>query len=175
MENHPPMQNKKIFTILGWIAIVVFIAINTMVLYQFKTSPSMKEPFPGMRLEKPTLLIIFQEFECQSCVESFKILNGMNGKLKDHGLIEIKGLIVSENNTDSKSIAAGFNFPFVISDDFDILKRLNIKHTPVLIGLSKTHGIFYSEVIPPTMTITEKYLEGGILDRLYYTNTLETE
>lgn len=167
------MKNKKILTILGWIAVFGFIIVNAVILYQFKTSPSMKVPFADLRLDKSTLLIIFQEFECHDCVEGLKILNGMNGKLKDHGLIEIKGLILSEHNTDSKNIAAGFSFPFLISNDFDILKRLNINHTPVLIGISKKHGIFYSEVIPPGMAITENYLKDGVLDRLYYTNTLD--
>jgi hypothetical protein len=40
----------------------------------------------------------------------------------------------------------------------------------LIIGISKDYGIFYMEVVPRGIEITNQYLKEGVMQRLYYAN-----
>ncbi len=154
---------------VGWGLICLAIIINFVLLLRInKQGPMDTKPLGTIKLEKPTLFVIFNEFECASCVEGLSFLNDLYLDIKQGEKIDFFGIILSENKTDSKRIETAFAFPFLVTDDFSILSRLNMNRTPIIIGLSKDHRIFFSDVVPMGTGITPEFLKKGALDRLYY-------
>lgn len=153
---------------IGWTLVYIVILVNIVTLFLAKKSSVSGEPFPWLELEKPTLLVVLDEFECASCVHNLQILNALYETLRSDGQIDVRCLIMSRSKSDSKNISSFFAFPVTITDDFKIFRRLNIRRTPLILGISSQKNIVYSELIPSSTMVTEEYLRHGVLDRLYY-------
>jgi len=162
------MSNKKFLNNLGWLIVFIIIIINLILLIKIKNNQLTEMPLKSINSTKPVLVLILDEFECVSCVKKLLFLNDIFSSLNSDGRVDMTAIILSKNKTDSKSIAKAFIFPVIISNDFNVMKRLNLNHTPVIVGLSKDHKIVYSELIPFGTTLTEDYIRKGVLDRLYY-------
>jgi hypothetical protein len=164
------MKFKENLGTLGIVLTFLFIAVNILLLYKLKQNSISELPFNHLNIKKPTLVVIFDEFECASCVHGLRFLNDLYTTIKSEARLEFMGLILSKNRTDSKNISKAFVFPCVVTNNFKILKRLNLNQTPVIIGISKDHRIVYSDLIPIQTEITENYIKKGVLDRLYYSS-----
>ena len=113
-------------------------------------------------------MIVFHESECATCVENLFFLNDLYTTIKAEGRLEFQGIILSREKQDPKGIAKAFIFPVLISDDFNIMRRLNLDKTPVILGLTPDHRIVYSDIVPFDTGVKKEYVRKGVLDRLYY-------
>jgi len=164
MANH----KKKKFSVIGWSLVFVCIGINLYFLSKTRTDCLSVPPLNELSIKKPTLVVFFSEYECATCVTNLRFLNKMYKRYKEAGEIDFLGVVMSETNTDRKELRKVFDFPFKISDNFQLFRRLNIDRTPVILGLSEDHRILYFELIPAEAQLSESYLRKGIIDRLYY-------
>lgn len=162
------MKKQNNWNKVGWAMIFLVIIVNLVLLYWLKKRSLDTTPLDYLTLERPTLVVIFNEFECASCVEGLMFLNELYVQVKDEGKIGITGIILSKEKTDRKNIAKAFVFPIIVSDDFNILRRLNMNKTPIILGVSLEHRILYSDIVPFETGISEEYIKKGVLDRLYY-------
>ncbi len=153
---------------IGWTVIFAIIALNFFLLYKLKSNSLDVPPFNDLDIDGPTLIVVVDEFECVDCINNLMFLDDMYIQLKDEGRINFLGIILSREKTDRKKIAKAFRFPFIVSDDFKILKRLNMNRTPLLIGISEDKRIVYCELIPVSTALDDDYIRRGLLDRLYY-------
>lgn len=153
---------------IGWIIVAVFVLFNCALLFKIARPKFSDKPLQNLDIKKPTLFVLIQEFECRDCLTRLLELNQVYHEVKENGRIAIKGIVFSESKTDSKNVAKIFAFPTIITDDFTIFKRLNITRTPLLLGISRDHQIFYFEVIPDGLTLTKEYLKKGALGKLYF-------
>jgi len=167
------IDKKKVLNIALWVLIFGVIGINFFLLFEFKKNSLNEQPFEAINIQKPTLVVIFDENECASCVKNLLFLNEMYKYIKNEGSLDFKGIVLSRNKTDRKKISSVFSFPVIVSDDFRILLRLNLRHTPVILGISKEQRIVYSELIPFATVLDERYIKEGVLDRLYYSLELK--
>lgn len=165
------MSEKKILNNLVWIIIFVVIAVNFFLLNRVKQGALKQIPLDFLELKKPALIVLLDEFECSDCVRGLMFLNDMYEQVK--GEFEFTGIILSKTKSDKKGIAKAFAFPIRITDNFDILRRLNLNQTPVILGLSKEKRIYYCDLIPVETKLTEEYIKKGVLDRLYYSLSQE--
>jgi hypothetical protein len=161
-------MNKKNIRKIGIAFIYLIILVNGFLLFKLKQNSIAELPLKHLELTKPTLVVIVDEMECASCIHGLRFLNKMYTTIKNEGRLDFKGIILSKNNTDSKSISNAFIFPFQVSDDFRILKRLNLNRTPVIIGISKDNQILYWDLVPFQTGVTQDFIKKGVLDRLYY-------
>lgn len=162
------MNFEKTLKVTGWFLVFALLAMNVVWLYQVKKNRVHGAPFKELNIDKPTLIVILDEFECATCVENIKILNNLANQENIVGRIDFYCLIVSKSKSDSKKIAPFFSFPTFVTDNYEIFRRLNINKTPLLLGLSPQKQIIYSEFLPPSIVVSERYLRKGIIDRLYY-------
>ncbi len=162
------MENKSKWSKVGWAAVYIVIAANLFMLYQFKKRSLDTPPLEYLKLEKPTLVVIFNEQECASCVEALFFLNDMYTAIKGEGRLDFQGIILSKEKKDPKNISKAFIFPILITDDFNIMRRLNLNKTPVLLGMTPGHRVIYTDIVPFETGVTEEYIKKGVLDRLYY-------
>lgn len=164
-------KSKPILLVLISILAAVLITINIVLLVQMKKNTYLVEPVNYLELDKGTIVIVFQEYECDECIKNFLFLNDLYEELKKEGQVDVRLIILSKECKDSKNISSMFVFPVTIVDNFSILKRMNIKETPLLIGISKNHEIVYYEHIPQGIRIDAEYLNGSLIQRLHYSNT----
>ena len=161
-------DKKKVLSIIAWLIICIIIGVNAFLLFRMKQNSIGEVPLKFLDIKKPTLIVLLDEFECASCVRGLLFLNDMYTTIKAEGNLDFLGIILSKEKTDKKGIAKAFIFPVIISDDFRILKRLNINRTPIILGLSSAHRIVYYELVPFETSLTEDHIRKGVLDRLYY-------
>ena len=162
------MDKKSKWSKAGWAVIYIVIAANLFMLYQFKKSSLDTPPLGYLNLDKPTLVVIFNEHECASCVEGLFFLNDMYTAIKGEGRIDFQGIILSKEKKDPKNISKAFIFPIEITDDFNIMRRLNLDKTPVILGITPEHRVIYVGIVPFETGVKEEYIKKGVLDRLYY-------
>lgn len=163
------MKKKIKWNRIGWAIIYIIIIVNLVLLFYLKKSAFITKPLKNIDIKKPTLVVIFNEFECATCVRDLFFLNDLyNNKIKREGLIEFVGIVLSKDKTDRKGIAEAFVFPVQISGDFDILKRLNMNKTPIILGITVEHRIYFCDIVPMETGVTEEFIKKGVLDRLYY-------
>ena len=77
-------------------------------------------------------------------------------------------MVVSKNGTDEKGIVSLFDFPVVITENLDIFRRLKVDRTPLILGVSPSHQIVYSDIVPFETGVSEDYLKkrmGEILKK----------
>jgi hypothetical protein len=163
-------RKKEIFSVIGWSLVFLCIGVNLYYLSKPKIDILALPPLNDIDIEKPTLVLILNEYECASCVSNLLFLNRMYSKYRCDGEIDFLGIIMSEDLSDQKELQKAFDFPFVISDNFQVFKRLNINRTPLIVGISKNYRIVYFELIPQERQLSESYIRKGVLDRLYYSN-----
>jgi len=159
---------KKLIDIFMWILVFIVIVVNFFLLQRVKQNSIAGLPLKYLDIKKPTLIVLLDEFECVSCVRGLLFLNDMYITIKEEGNIDFLGIVLSKNKTDKKDLSKAFVFPVIISDDFMILKRLNINRSPIILGLSKDHRVVYYELVPFETPLTENHIRKGVLDRLYY-------
>lgn len=121
----------------------------------------------GLHTDKPALAVVFYENECPPCVNSLLFLNTMYSQIQTAGDIEFRGLVLSEAGKDSKRIAGRFNFPFAVTSNFGIMRRLKMNRTPLILGIAQDR-IVYCDYFPPGEVINKEYIERSVLARLYY-------
>lgn len=161
-------KSKSLLNKVVWAVIYVIIALNFFLLYQLRKNSIDVPPFDDLDIQRPTLIMLLDEFECADCVRNLLFLNDLYKTMKKEGKIDFLGIILSHSKKDSKNIAKAFAFPVLVTDNFKILNRLNMNQTPIIVGLSQDRRIVYSELIPSGTALDEDYIRHGILDRLYY-------
>jgi len=161
------MNRSKIKEKIHWVIIYLIIVGNIVLLLVVKGKIVGDIPLENIPIKKPTLVIVMDEFECANCIHNLLFLNDLASS-KYSESIDFAILILSKTKTDQKNIGKAFAFPVYVSDDFRILKRLNIDQTPLIIGISKERKIFYADLVPVGTTLTEDYFKKGVIDRLYY-------
>ena len=159
---------QKILKNIWIILIFLLIAANICVLCKIKLTGIQKIPCVNLNLTKPALIVLLQEAECPGCVENLRFLNDLYIRIEQEGLIDFVGIIFSKSNSDQNNISGKFNFPFYIYDNFSILKRLNVNRTPLILGMTEQHEIFYCEIVPNETVLNEEYIKRGVLERLYF-------
>jgi hypothetical protein len=167
------IDKKKFASIASWVLIVGIIGLNIFLLFKLKKNTLDELPLESLKIQKPTMVVIFDEYECATCIENLLFLNDMYTRIKSEGILDFAAIVLSKNKTDVKKISRVFIFPVTVSDDFRILLRLNLHHTPVLLGISPEHRIVYSDLLPMHPPVTEEYIKKGVLDRLYYSIDLK--
>jgi hypothetical protein len=165
---------KKILNIGFWTLIFGIILLNMFLLNKVKQNALGDIPLEYLEIKKPTIIILLDEYACISCVQGLLFFNDIYMELHSKNDVDIKGVILSESKTDKKNITQSFIFPFVITNNFDILRRLNLNKTPVILGMSKDHRIFYSDFITKGSRVTPEFIKNGVLDRLYFSLNNDT-
>jgi hypothetical protein len=162
-------KSKKKYVEFG-ITCLIFISLGVSFYYLsvLKRQSINETPFKWLNIDKPTLIFVFSEDECASCVKGLHFLNSLYPELKEKGDIELLGVILSKTGSDKKGISRFFQFPFIITHHFDFMKRFNTRRTPIVIGLSKEKELLHFDLIPAETGITDEFLRSGVLDRLYY-------
>jgi hypothetical protein len=166
------LDKKKIINSVLWVVIFSVIVLNGVLLLKLKKNTLEEPPLSFMEIKKPTLVLILDENECASCIWNLEFLNGIYTHYYNEGSLDFAAIILSKTKVDPKGIKKAFIFPCYTTDDFRILKRFNLNHTPVLLGITPEHQVVYSELIPFGTSLTEQYLKKGIIDRLYYSLTM---
>lgn len=162
------MSKKFNKSILGWTVIYLIIALNVLLLIKIKANSLSDTPLDYLDIKKPTMVVFFDEYECVDCLKQLFFLNELYSELSSRGRIDILGVVVSKTGSDSKDIVSLFEFPVVVTDNFDIFRRLKIDRTPLIVGISRVHQIIYSDIVPFETGVSKEYLKKGIIDRLYY-------
>lgn len=127
-----------------------------------------KTAFDLIPTNSPTLLLILSENECGSCVEELQTLNEVYPTIRDEHGFELYGMIVSKTKTDKKGFSKAFDFPFIVTDNFGIIKQLNIAYTPLLLALSAEKSVLFADILPFGAKLDKTLVLDVILDRLHY-------
>ena len=148
------MTEKFKWRKIGWVVVYLVVIANLLLLYQLRKQSMDTPPLDYLQLEKPTLVIVFHESECATCVENLFFLNDLYTTIKAEGRLEFQGIILSSEKQDPKGIAKAFIFPVLISDDFNIMRqrvltgspRRSRKSTP---GANMTASSICRAIFPP--------------------------
>ena len=152
----------KLWINAGFYVLVMGLILFNLVILRHRS----KVPLAFLQLEKPALVVLLDEHECQKCIEDLEVLNNAFERIEENGVITLQGIILSKKGVDSKGIASSFLFPTSISEDFGVLERLNMDKTPLLIGLTQEHRIAYVEYLHNSALLTEDHLDK-VLEHLY--------
>ncbi len=156
---------KKFGNIVMNSAILLFFIGNGYYIFlQYRE----RTAFDLIPTQRPTLLLIINDQECASCIKSLQSLNEIVPVIQNEHGFDISGLMLSKGKEDANGLTKAFDFPFLVTDNFGIAKRLNANHTPLLIALSAEKEVLFVDLLPFGSELDTNFVLDTILDRLHY-------